>query len=438
LSRINIKYRGPLRGKLIIPPDKSISHRSIMFSSLAEGRSVIKNFLPAEDPLKTLEAFRQMGVDIKTGTLYQTRYRGTQTDEIIVHGKGLTGLRKPQNVIDCGNSGTTIRLLSGILSAQPFSSTLSGDSSLRTRPMQRIIIPLFKMGARITAEKDGLPPLKINGGELKPITYQSPVASAQVKSSILLAGLYCNGVTTVIEPGKSRDHTERMLKSCGVDLKIKELEVSVKGIAALKPFDITIPGDLSSAAFFIGAGLIVPGSEILIKNTGINPTRTGLINILEKMGAYIRLENEKEVSGEPVADIFVKYSKLKGMDIGGNLVLKAIDEFPVLCVAAAKAVGKTKITGAGELRVKESDRIASMAAELRKMGVNIEELEDGLVIEGREDLTSAAVESYGDHRIAMSMIIAGLTARGETTVTDVDCINTSFPGFMDMLEELRQ
>ncbi len=429
MSQISIKYNGPLRGELTASPDKSISHRAIMLSSLAEGISHINNFLHAEDPLRTLEAFRQMGVDIKIGT---------EANELLINGKGLTGLSQPEDVIDCGNSGTTMRLMSGIMSAQPFSSTLTGDSSLRTRPMKRIITPLTQMGANISSGKDGLPPLKIKGGKLSPISYKSPVASAQVKSSILFAGLYCDGITTVIEPGKSRDHTERMLKACGADVEIKGLEASVKGMAVLKPLDITVPGDLSSAAFFIVAGLIVPGSEILIKNTGINPTRTGIIDILKMMGADIGLENKREVSGEPVADIHVKHSKLNGSDIGGELVLKAIDEFPALCVAAAKADGTTKITGAAELRVKESDRIAAMTAELRKMGVVVEELEDGLVIEGREDLKPATVKSYGDHRIAMSMIVAGITSNSETTVTDTDCVNTSFPGFMDVLESLLQ
>jgi len=432
---------GPLRGETTTPADKSISHRAIMFSSLAEGRSVIRNFLQAEDPLRTLDAFRQMGIKIevrsqKSEVRSKNKEQQFTDNEITICGKGLHGLAEPKDIIDCGNSGTTMRLLSGILAAQPFSTTLTGDASLRSRPMKRVITPLAEMGAVIESE-NGLPPLMIKGGTLKPISYTSPVASAQVKSAIMLAGLYCDGVTTVIEPGKSRDHTERMLKASGVDIIVKNLEVSVRGVAALKPMDITVPGDLSSAAFFIVAGLIVPGSELLIKNTGINPTRTGLIDILSLMGADIRLENERVVSGEPVADLYVRHSQLKGIDIGHDLMLRAIDEFPVLCVAVAKASGTTKITGAEELRVKESDRIASMAAELRKMGVRIEELKDGLIIEGRENLSPAAAVSYGDHRIAMSMLIAGLTASGETTVDDTDCVNTSFPGFMEMLEGLK-
>lgn len=429
MSQISIKYTGPLRGEVETPPDKSISHRAIMFSSLAEGRSVIRNFLQAEDPLSTLNAFREMGVEIENRA---------EKNEIIINGKGLMGLKEPEGVIDCGNSGTTMRLLSGVLAGQPFYSTLTGDKFLLKRPMQRIITPLTAMGAEIRSE-GGCPPLTIKGGNLKPIQYNSPVASAQVKSAVLLAGLYCDGITTVIEPGRSRDHTERMLKAHGAEININGLEISIKGGTALNPQDITVPGDLSSSAFFIAAGLIVPGSEILIKNSGINPTRTGMIDILKKMGGDIRLENMREVSGEPVADMHIKHSELSGINIDGEMVLRAIDEFPILCVAAAKARGTTKITGAHELRVKESDRIAAMASELKKMGVAVEELEDGIIIEGREDLEPAAgIQSHGDHRIAMSMIIAGLTAKGETTVMDTDCVNTSFPQFMEILEQLKQ
>lgn len=406
-----------------------------MFSSLAQGRSVVRNFLHAEDPLRTLEAFRNMGIQIESGV--RSQELTAQGNELIIHGKGLQGLSKPKDIIDCGNSGTTMRLLCGVLAGQPFSTTLTGDSSLIRRPMKRVIDPLTRMGAVFESEKDGYPPLRIIGSSLKPITYNSPVASAQVKSAILLAGLYCDGETTYVEPGKSRDHTERMLKASGADINIRDLQVSIKGRPALRPFDIEVPADLSSAAFFIVAGVIVPGSEILLKNIGTNPTRTGLLDILNEMGADIRLENKREVSGEPVADIYVRHSGLKGIDIGGKMVLKAIDEFPVLCVAAAKAEGVTTITGAGELRVKESDRIASMSSELKKMGVNVEELDDGLIIHGREDLRPAVVQCYNDHRIAMSMIIAGLTADGLTTVENTECVNTSFPGFTDMLGKLR-
>ncbi len=426
MNRINVRYRGPLRGEVTPPSDKSISHRTIMFSSLAEGKSVIRNFLRAEDPMRTLEAFRQMGINIQT-----------TDDEIVIEGKGLHGLKKPEGDIDCGNSGTTMRMLSGVLAGQPFDSTLTGDEFLLKRPMRRVMGPLTQMGAEISSEEGGMPPLKVKGGTLKPIEYDSPIASAQVKSAILLAGLYCDGTTTVIEPGRSRDHTERMLKALGADVKIDGLQVSITGGAALGPMDITVPGDLSSAAFFIVAGLIVPGSELVVRNVGINPTRIGIIDVLKAMGADIRVENKRDVSGEPAADIAVSHSELKGIDIGGDIILKAIDEFPILCVAAAKAKGKTTITGAAELRVKESDRIAAMASELKKMGAVVKELEDGIIIEGMEELKPAQVKSHGDHRIAMSMIIAGLTAEGETMVEDTDCVNTSFPGFMDMIDKLR-
>jgi len=427
LSQISINEKAPLRGELSPPSDKSISHRAIIFSALAEGRSMIRNFLQAEDPLQTLRAFRQLGVKIEDET---------PNGEIIIHGKGLKGLKESGEIIDCGNSGTTMRLMSGVLAGQPFTSKLTGDKYLLRRPMQRIITPLAEMGAIISSEDNGYPPLTIKGGELKPINYSSPVASAQVKSAILLAGLYCEGLTTIMEPEKSRDHTERMLKAAGVNITIRGLEVGVKGRAFLKPMDIIIPGDFSSAAFFMVAASVIPGSKVFIKNTGINPTRTGLTDILKMMGADIKFHNVREVSGEPVADISVKYAELKGIQIGGEMLLRAIDEFPILCIAAAKAVGTTRITGAGELRVKESDRIASMASELRKMGVPVEELVDGIVIEGREKLNGAVVQSHGDHRIAMAMLIAGLVADGETRVEDTDCVNTSFPRFMEMLRSL--
>ncbi len=415
-----------MHGEITPPSDKSISHRAVMFASLAKGTSTISNFLQAEDPLRTLEAFRQMGIEIND----------TDKNRIIVKGKGLHGLSAPVDVIDCGNSGTTMRLMSGVLAGQSFSSVLTGDEFLLQRPMGRIITPLSEMGANIVSEKEGFPPLNIKGEPLMPLKYNSPIASAQVKSAILLAGLYCNGRTTVTEPAKSRDHTERMLNSCGADIIINDLEVSIDGTKELNPFDITIPGDLSSAAFFIVAALIIPGSEIVIKNVGINPTRTGIIEILQIMGGEISLQREHEVSGEPVADIHVKHSKLSGADIGGDLVLKAIDEFPVLCIASAMARGMTKISGAAELRVKESDRIASMSTELKKIGVHVEEFKDGLAIEGSEKIKSATVQSHGDHRIAMSMAIAGLTVEEETTVENTECVNTSFPGFTDLLDKL--
>jgi 3-phosphoshikimate 1-carboxyvinyltransferase len=405
-----------------------------MLSCIANGESYIRDFLNAEDPIRTVEAFRQMGIRIDYRP--QTTDQRQQTAELIVHGKGLMGLREPEGIIDCGNSGTTMRLLSGILAGQPFTATLTGDESLRRRPMQRIIRPLTEMGAVIKAKPGGYPPLQITGGNLMPIRYRSPVASAQVKSAILLAGLYCDGVTSVIEPEKSRDHTERMLGSAGIDMRMKGLEIAVRGRAEPRPLEMTIPGDFSSAAFFIVAATIVPDSEIVIRHTGINPTRTGLVDIMRQMGAHIDFTNMTEVSGEPVADIYVKHSKLRGIEIGSNTIVRTIDEFPVLCVAASLAEGTTRITGASELRVKESDRIATITTELRRMGVKVEELEDGIVIEGYKRLRASTIHSHGDHRVAMAMAVAGLIADGITIIEDTECVNTSFPGFAEVLKNL--
>jgi len=435
LSRIEIGYSAPLHGEFLPPPDKSISHRAVIISSIADGKSHIRNFLCAEDPLRTVEAFRKMGVEIEELKTQNSKLK-TQSTNLIIHGKGLMGLKEPEDIIDCGNSGTTMRLLSGVLAGQPFLATLTGDASLRRRPMQRIIAPLTEMGAIIKSEKGGYPPLQVRGGELRPIRYNSPVASAQVKSAILLAGLYCHGYTSVIEPGRSRDHTERMLKSAGIEVNIKGLEVSVKGRANVRPMDITIPGDFSSAAFFIVAATIVPESEILIRTTGINPTRVGLVDIMKRMGAHIEFTNIREISGEPVADIYIKHSELKGIEIDSDMVVKAIDEFPVICVAASVARGTTSITGASELRVKESDRIATIAEELKKMGVKVNELKDGIVIEGSNRLSAATIQSHEDHRVAMAMAVAGLMADGVTTIEDTECVNTSFPGFVEVLKRL--
>ncbi len=437
MNVIKITNKGALSGEIAAPPDKSISHRAVILAALADGKSSIKNFLAAEDPLRTVEAFRQMGIEIEG--VKGSRGQGVKgTADLIIHGRGLIGLNAPKGIIDCGNSGTTMRLLCGVLVGQPFSVTLTGDASLSKRPMQRIITPLTEMGAKITSQAKGCPPLNVAGGSVKPISYKSPVASAQVKSAVLLAGLYCDGITSVLEPDRSRDHTERMLGAAGVETKIENLEVSVKGRAHLNPLNMTIPGDFSSAAFFIAAGAVVPGSEILIRDVGVNPTRTGFLEILKLMGARIEIRNEHEASGEPVADLQVRYAPLTGIAIGGDLILRAIDEFPILCAAASLASGTTKITGARELRVKESDRIKSMAEGLKKMGAGVEELEDGIIIHGRDRLLPAALQSYGDHRVAMSMAVAGLMSQGETIIEDSDCINTSFPGFMEMLNRLQK
>jgi len=359
--------------------------------------------------------------------------------ESIVTGSGIDGLREPDNIIDCGNSGTTARLLCGVLSGQPFFAVLTGDDSLRKRPMERVTAPLSAMGARFFGRNGGTKlPMAVIGGRLKPLRYESPVASAQVKTAILLAGLFLDGVTEVIEPGGSRDHTERMLPAYGADLQVDGLKVRLKGRSRLKARDMTVPGDLSSAAFFIVAALTVPGSSVTVLNVGVNPTRTGILDILERMGARIAVENRRTVSGEPVANLHADHTALRGVHIGGDLVVRAIDEFPAICVAAAMAEGETRIAGATELRVKESDRIAVMTEGLRAMGIAVEELPDGMVINGGGELKPGRFRSYGDHRIAMAMAIASLNAEGKSSIEGAECIDTSFPGFFETLAGLSQ
>ncbi len=428
-----------LKGEITPPPDKSISHRAVMFASIAKGSSRIKNFLWAKDPISTLNSMQSLGVDIEINS----------SKEIIVNSKGLKSLKEPENVIDCGNSGTTIRLLSGILAGQPFLSILTGDESLRQRPMKRIIKPLTMMGANILGRaENSLPPIVIKGGTLKGIEYEMPIASAQVKSCILLAGLYAEGETVVIEPHKSRDHTERMLKSMGVSLDtgwcvVDGLKRPFAKIVPpgnqLQPFDLTVPGDFSSAAFFIAGAVILDNSEVVIKNICLNETRTGFIDVLIQMGADIKILNQRQQAGETVGDIFVKSSdELKGTVVEGELIPKLIDEFPVLCVIASQAHGTTIIKDAKELRAKESDRIKAMVTELSKMGVDIKEFEDGVEINGPCKLKGAEVYSYKDHRIAMALSIAGLSAEGTTIIKDADCVDISFPEFYELLERLQR
>ncbi len=427
MESIELSKAKSFKGEFSPPPDKSISHRAVIFSSLSKGKSIIKNFLRAEDPISTINAFRTLGVDIKdTG------------DEIIIDGKGIHGLKEPDRIIDCRNSGTTMRLLSGILSGNPFFSVLTGDESLQQRPMSRIITPLRQMGAEIMARcDDRYPPIAIRGKRLKAIQYTMPVASAQVKSALLLAGLYADGETEVIEPLQSRDHTERMLPAFGAEIKIEDLHTKIKGGTELQGLEIYVPGDFSSAAFFIVGALLIRDSEIIIRGVGINPTRTGLLSALQEMGADIRISNMKDVSGEPVADIYCKGGReLNGIQITKEKIPSLIDEFPVLCVAATQAMGITAIRGAGELRVKESDRIKAMTTELRKMGVKIEEFEDGLNITGGGRLNGTVIESYKDHRIAMAMAIAAIIADGTTTINDVSSVSISFPGFFEILKRL--
>jgi len=424
---IKLLRSGPLRGEVTPPPDKSISHRAVIFASIAKGRSVIRNLLRADDPLRTLDAVRSLGIDIRDCG-----------ESVEIYGGGLHGLKEPEDVIDCGNSGTTMRLLAGLLSAQPFFSVLTGDNSLRQRPMKRVIDPLVMMGAALHARAgDTLAPVAVKGGGLMGIHYKSPVASAQVKSAVILAALYAAGETVVEEPRKSRDHTERMLPAIGAGIRVDGLKVTVSGGNELRPFEITVPGDFSSAAFFMVAAAIVKGSEIMIRNVGINPTRRGLFDIMKRMGADIEIVGERDVSGETVGDILCRYTEgLSATEIKPEEVPAMIDEFPVFCVLACRAEGTTVIRGAGELRVKESDRIAAMASELRKMGVSVTEYPDGLDISGPVHLKGTTLEAYNDHRVAMALSVAALVAEGGTTVKGVSAVDISFPGFYDRIMDL--
>ena len=423
-----VTQSSPLRGEITVPGDKSISHRSIMLGSLAQGSTVVRGFLHGEDNHSTLRAFRSMGIKIEE----------EENGVLVIAGKGLCGLQEPADVLDCGNSGTTIRLMSGLLAGQKFFSVVTGDRYLRKRPMKRVVTPLTLMGARIWGRGGGdLAPLAFQGGELSPIDYTSPIASAQVKSAILLAGLSCDGVTTVREPHLSRDHSERMLAYFGADIRPFAGGVSLVGRPQLEGREVVVPGDISSAAFFIVAALIVPGSELLIRNVGVNPTRSGIIDILRAMGGDIELLDERTVSGEPVADLLVRASSLHGIEIGGAVVPRAIDEFPVISVAAACAAGTTIIRDAQELRVKETDRIAAMVAELSKLGATLAATTDGMIIEGG-GLHGAAVDSSGDHRIAMSCAIAALQSGSTVTIHDTGCTATSFPNFWDLLQLVRR
>ena len=415
-----------LRGEVSVPGDKSISHRSIMFGSLAEGTTRVSGFLMGEDNLSTWKAFESMGVTISQ----------TGTDALEIKGVGLDGLKEPGDVLDCGNSGTTMRLMSGLLAGQNFFSVLTGDKYLRKRPMKRVVTPLAVMGAQIWGRNGGeRAPLAIQGGALTPTTYASPVSSAQVKSAVLLAGLSVDGKTTVTEPHLSRDHSERMLSCFGAEVRPFEGGVHLTGRPRLLGQEVVVPGDVSSAAFFMVAGLITPGAELLIRNVGINPTRSGIIDVLVAMGGQMEMLDIREQSGEPVADVLVRYSQLKGIEICGDMVPRAIDEFPVISVAAALAEGTTTIRDAEELRVKETDRIDAMVSELGKLGGQVEGRSDGMVITGVEQLNGGIVTSHGDHRIAMSLAVAALSARDSVTIEDAACTETSFPGFWDLINK---
>jgi 3-phosphoshikimate 1-carboxyvinyltransferase len=464
MSSMSVRGRGPLRGAVRVPGDKSISHRAVLLGAIAEGASRVENSLPAADCRATLGVVRALGVEVEEHSL----------TSLTVHGRGLYGLREPEDVLDCVRSGTTMRLLAGILAGQPFLSVLSGDPQLRRRPMARIAEPLRLMGATVLGRDGGrLPPLAIQGGGLHGIDYRLPVASAQVKSALLLAGLYADGPTILHEPGPARDHTERMLGVMGARLGIGDWEigdweigklggssgfppategsggdrrgghfrgrqVQIYPCSSLRALDVVVPGDFSSAAFLVVAGLLVPGSEIVVEGVGVNPTRTGLLDVLRAMGASVALGNERLEGGEPLADLVARASELCGVEVGGDTVVRMIDEFPVLAVAATQAQGETVVRDAAELRVKETDRIATTVEELRRLGAEIEARPDGFVVHGPTPLQGATVDSRGDHRLAMALAIAGLVASGETVVHDVACIGDSFPGFETTLLGLKK
>jgi len=408
-----------LQGELMVPGDKSVSHRAVMLASLADGSSRIDGFLEGEDTRATAAIFAQLGVHIEAPSPSQR----------IVHGVGVDGLHASHAPLDCGNAGTGMRLLSGLLAAQPFDSTLIGDASLSKRPMRRVIDPLARMGARIDAEAGGLPPLRIHGGQrLHGIEFASEVASAQVKSAVLLAGLYAEGETIVSEPHPTRDYTERMLSAFGVEIDFSPGHARLRGGQRLNATDVAIPADFSSAAFFIVAATLVPGSELRLRAVGLNPRRTGLLAALRAMGADIRDEHHASHGGEPVSDLVIRHAPLRGIEIPVELVPDMIDEFPILAIAAACAEGTTVIRGAQELRIKESDRIASMLNGLLALGARVEELPDGAVIEGGT-LDGGTLESLGDHRVAMAFAVAGQMARGDVLIRDIANVATSFPGF---------
>lgn len=425
---MELKNAKQLKGTVSIPGDKSISHRAIMFGAISNGTTEITNFLQGADCLSTISCFQNMGIDIEN-----------HIDRVIVHGKGLHGLTAPVSTLDVGNSGTTTRLISGILAGQPFSSTLNGDVSIQARPMKRIITPLSNMGAKVISQKgNDCAPLEFHPAHLTGIHYNSPVASAQVKSCILLAGLYADGITKVTEPVLSRNHTELMLSAFGADIMSEGATASISPEPVLSGQQIEVPGDISSAAYFIAAGLIVPNSEILIKNVGINPTRDGILKVAYAMGGNIEKSNERIVSGEPVCDLLVRSSSLHGTTVEGAIIPTLIDELPVIAVLAAFAEGTTIIKDAAELKVKESNRIDTVTTNLSLMGCDITPTDDGMVIKGGKPLHGAAIDSYLDHRIAMSFAVASLASDGITSIKDADCVNISYPSFYDDLRKLAQ
>lgn len=417
----------PLKGELTIPGDKSISHRAVMLGAISQGTTSVTNFLRGADCLSTISCFRKMGIAIEE----------TPT-EILIHGKGLHGLSAPEAVLDVGNSGTTMRLLSGILAGQDFSSSLTGDASIRKRPMKRVITPLSLMGASIESiPGNGCAPLAIQGMPLTGIHYQSPVSSAQVKSCVLLAGLYADSTTKVTEPFVSRNHSELMLRSFGAEIQTEGTTVSVQPDPLLTGQKVEVPGDISSAAYFIAAGLLIPGSEILIKNVGINPTRDGILRVCRAMGADIEILNEQEHCGELTADLLVRHSALKGTVIEGGIIPTLIDELPVIAVMAAFAEGTTIIRDAQELKVKESNRLDIIVHHLKEMGADVTPAPDGMIIRGGKPLTGTVLDSHMDHRIAMSFAIAAMAGNGETEILNSDCVSISYPDFYADLRRLQ-
>ena len=428
MTQITMTSGKTLTGACSVPGDKSISHRAVMFGSIAEGDTHVRNFLDGGDCRSTIEVMRGLGVQIDVIT----------PTELIVHGRGLDGLQEPATVLDCGNSGTTIRLLTGLLVGQQFATFLNGTAQIRRRPMGRIVRPLRGMGADIMGRQNGdYAPLGIRPARLRGMEYTMPVASAQVKSCLLLAGLYAHGLTLVIEPGPARDHTERMLAAMGAPVAVYGNKVSSeRPQAPLKALDLTVPGDMSSAAFLLVAGAITPDSHITINGVGVNPTRTGIVAALLEMGASITFTNAREEGGEPVADLVVTTSALRGTTFGGEQIVTMIDELPILAVAATQAEGRTVVRDAHELRVKETDRIATTVGELRKLGARIEPTPDGFIIDGPTPLIGAPVESHDDHRLAMAMAVAGLVARGQTVVHGAEVTGDSFPGFEVTLQAL--
>ncbi len=418
-----------LKGEITVPGDKSISHRAVMFGALAEGLTEVEGFLPGADCLSTIDCFRRMGIFIEE----------PEATRLLIHGKGLHGLKKPADILDTGNSGTTTRLISGILSGQNFEATLIGDASIQKRPMGRIIEPLSLMGASIESlNKNGCAPLRIQGHPLHGIHYTTKVASAQVKSAILLAGLYGDCPTSVTEPALSRNHTELMLRSFGAKVQTESVTATIEPLPRLAGQKILVPGDISSAAYFLAAGCITPNSEIFIQNVGINPTRDGILRVLNRMGADVTILPDNSRTGEPVADLLVKTSHLQGCVLEGDLIPALIDEIPVIAIMACFATGTTIIRDAAELKVKESNRIDVMVENLSAMGAHITATEDGMIIEGGYPLHGAVVDSHLDHRIAMSFAIAGLNADGETQIVGAECVNISYPGFYEDLKLLQQ